>query len=433
MTMWQPTAMACSSNIAPHGRNAKRTGELPTTFSPNSEHMQDTVKPERPSILHLVVNYPDGCSPGPKSKAVKHLIDAATDMDHVVVSLTRRLLPWRESAEWHGNVLVLQYFALPYAVLHRPFMARVARKVAQALRGHKREFDLLHAHKITVEGVIAGYLDIAAGVPRIYSMRPLTDFRLLQRKRGLRRHTARLLDGVAAMMALAPWAERKLVEIYSRSFGGERAYIPNAVVHAPPLGEIASTASEQRFVIAFRADQYRQKRFVNVLKALHALPDRYRHIGLDVYGGGDQSVLQRFVRQQRLDDRVRLLGPLDNAALLKRFGDYLGFVMPSHLETFGMVFAEALCSGIPIVYGKDSGIDGYFPPDDIGAAVGTNDVPALTAAMVRLVDDNDRYRARVRQLREQGRFDMFLPEHIQSAYGDLVMRVLDRSRSSDKG
>lgn len=36
------------------------------------------------------------------------------------------------------------------------------------------------------------------------------------------------------------------------------------------------------------------------------------------------------------------------------------FVMPSKPETFGLVYVEALSQGLPILYAKGEGFDGYF-------------------------------------------------------------------------
>jgi glycosyltransferase involved in cell wall biosynthesis len=47
------------------------------------------------------------------------------------------------------------------------------------------------------------------------------------------------------------------------------------------------------------------------------------------------------------------------------------FVMPSKTETFGMVYIEAMARGLPVIYTKDQGIDGYFPEGAVGYSVTT--------------------------------------------------------------
>ena len=45
------------------------------------------------------------------------------------------------------------------------------------------------------------------------------------------------------------------------------------------------------------------------------------------------------------------------------------FVMPSFRETFGLVYAEALSNGLPVVCSKNQGIDGYFDDGHVGLSV----------------------------------------------------------------
>lgn len=54
------------------------------------------------------------------------------------------------------------------------------------------------------------------------------------------------------------------------------------------------------------------------------------------------------------------------------------FVMPSLRETFGIVFIEALSQGLPLIYTKGQGVDGYFPQGFVGYACNPLDVEEIT-------------------------------------------------------
>lgn len=45
------------------------------------------------------------------------------------------------------------------------------------------------------------------------------------------------------------------------------------------------------------------------------------------------------------------------------------FVMPSHKETFGLVYAEAMSQGLPVLYTRGEGFDGHFLDGTVGYAV----------------------------------------------------------------
>jgi glycosyltransferase involved in cell wall biosynthesis len=50
------------------------------------------------------------------------------------------------------------------------------------------------------------------------------------------------------------------------------------------------------------------------------------------------------------------------------------FIMPSHYETFGLVYVEAMSQGLPIIYTKGQGIDGYFKEGTVGYSVNPKDI-----------------------------------------------------------
>jgi glycosyltransferase involved in cell wall biosynthesis len=100
-------------------------------------------------------------------------------------------------------------------------------------------------------------------------------------------------------------------------------------------------------------------------------------VGPDEAGTADR--LRRQIRQAGMDQRIRLGGAVhgdDKQALLAQAGL---FVLPSRTENFGMVVAEALSAGVPVIAtratpwraldGKDGG---NFAPEQCGWWVETS-------------------------------------------------------------
>ena len=90
------------------------------------------------------------------------------------------------------------------------------------------------------------------------------------------------------------------------------------------------------------------------------------------------------VESRGLADRVRFAGECDEAALAAFYAESAVFVLASHYEGYGMVLAEALAHGLPIV----STTGGAIPetvPAEAAVLVAPGDDAALAAALAPLL------------------------------------------------
>lgn len=120
--------------------------------------------------------------------------------------------------------------------------------------------------------------------------------------------------------------------------------IPNAVT-VPPRQQKAPPDGGCRLMFISRLHP---KKGIEVLfDAMARLPDRFT---LDVYGTGDQTYVAGLQDQAaRSAGRIRLHGHVEGAQKTAAFTGADLFVLPSHSENFGIVVAEALAHGVPVL------------------------------------------------------------------------------------
>ena len=87
-----------------------------------------------------------------------------------------------------------------------------------------------------------------------------------------------------------------------------------------------------------------------------------------------------------LDTRVTLVGAVAPERLAELYATAYLFVLASRFEGYGMAFAEAASYGLPII-GTTAGAIPEAVPAGAGLLVPPDDVPALTAALRRLIGD----------------------------------------------
>lgn len=83
---------------------------------------------------------------------------------------------------------------------------------------------------------------------------------------------------------------------------------------------------------------------------------------------------------------VVLRGAVDDAELTAAYAAATLFAMPSRYEGYGIAFAEALAHGLPVLGCAVGPVPALVGPE-ASLLVPPNDVPALAAALARLMDD----------------------------------------------
>jgi glycosyltransferase involved in cell wall biosynthesis len=94
-----------------------------------------------------------------------------------------------------------------------------------------------------------------------------------------------------------------------------------------------------------------------------------------------------------LPEGVTWLGRLSRDELTARYRRVSTFVLPSLFEPFGLVFAEAMASGLPVVATRTCGVPEIVRDGETGVLVEVNDAAALADALVDVLGDPDRARA----------------------------------------
>jgi glycosyltransferase involved in cell wall biosynthesis len=138
-------------------------------------------------------------------------------------------------------------------------------------------------------------------------------------------------------------------EASSRNFPGVHcALIPNAV-DMPITVPARTWRPDGRLRLAFLSRLHPKKGLDILLAALADLP---AHVTLEVYGDGEAThvdALKAKIAQDGLTNRVRFHGSVHGEAKTRAFVECDLFVLPTHSENFGIVVAEALAHGTPVI------------------------------------------------------------------------------------
>lgn len=244
-------------------------------------------------------------------------------------------------------------------------------------------FDLIHAHFIYPEGVVASRIGAELGIKVVSSehamWRPWLD-----RHPSVRRQVDRALPRISRITAVSETLRQSIVQLFGESVPVD--VIPNVVdeeIFRAPRADDPRDPNHLLFVGLIR----HVKGLDVLVRALgHLLPE-YPDLQLTVAGGSfyrayerDATEVRSLVQALGLTDHVRFLGevaPPDVAALMRRSAL---LVVPSRRETFSLVTAEALASGTPVVATRCGGPEEILT-DDVGQLADVDDAAALAIAI----------------------------------------------------
>jgi len=112
-------------------------------------------------------------------------------------------------------------------------------------------------------------------------------------------------------------------------------------------------------------------------------------VGEDSFHPRYAKRVRRSVAVSGMENSVRFHGRVDRESIARFYSEADVFVLPSSYEPFGIVFAEAMSFGLPIVAADAGGIPELVEHEDNGLLVPPNDATALAAAIDRLASSAD--------------------------------------------
>jgi glycosyltransferase involved in cell wall biosynthesis len=292
---------------------------------------------------------------------------------HRVTLITTRRpgQPAREA--WCGvqvyRTFTLKVFGFYQALPSRAFIARVLREHA---------VELVHLHYLGILLKRTERVARALGLPQVYTYHMTADH----------------LTQPWPMKPLRPWIERQIVEYCNRfqlvivpsaelmarvTAEGVRAptrYITNPVVFDAPQA-VEPAPRPAGFVVLYAGRLNPEKNLPLLLRAFRELVDRRSDAALWIAGAGDQrGRLETMAASLGIARQVRFLGFLEHADLARHYAACDVFVLPSVVETQGLVAMEAMRFGRPVIVTHaivsarelvDEGVNGFIVDPDTPA------------------------------------------------------------------
>lgn len=307
----------------------------------------------------------------------------------------------RATINWNDNVIVEECFRKWDRILFFYKQRKIFESVQRAY--DISNFDLLHAHTLFTDGNCVRALAAKYHLPYVVTVRN-TDVNIFFAKLfWLREQGIKIMKDAAAIIFLSPVYQKHVFEEYVpdkyiTDFESKSVVIPNGVddfwlehIYQEKMADASlQIINKKKLNLLYVGEIDKNKNTGLTLEAINILHSRGYEVHFSAVGKViDKSEYYRIIKSPF----AQYIAAEPKETLINYYRENDIFVMPSHTETFGLVYAEALTQGMPVIYTRGQGFDGQFEEGVIGCSTSDTDAKELAQ---NIIDVACNYETRVR-------------------------------------
>ena len=257
-------------------------------------------------------------------------------------------------------------------------------------RGLLKTVDIVHAHTVFSGGYLAWRICKKYGIPYVVAVRN-TDVNLFFKKLFFMRPIGlQVLNDAKQIIFLSPAYRENVIQTfipakYQTSIMAKSQVIPNGI---SPIFFQSNVTEKRRnsdiIRLIYVGELSTNKNFETTVEAAKILQNRGKNVEITAVGEIREEKYRTLIGENRM---VKYYKKCPQSEVIQYLRQADIFVMPSHHETFGLLYAEAMSQGLPVIYTKGQGFDGHFPDGAVGYAV-SDSSPTELAEKIEAVLQN---------------------------------------------
>lgn len=322
-------------------------------------------------------------------------------------------LEGNNSFDGENTQIIYSYILRP---LHRIFFNAKIDKIGKDV---SKKIDLtqvayVHATNLFSDGAVALYLKRHYGIPYIVAVRNTDLNAFLTYTPYLWWVHRAVIKEADKIVYITPMLQKRLINHFSllgmRDVVRDKSIVVSNGINEYWLNNI-NTKIEHNHNICYAGIFDNNKNVKKLIASVLSLKSDFADIHLDLAGAGGEQEKDVLELVKQNPDILTYHGKITDKAIMKDFYSRNSiFAMPSHHETFGLVYVEAMSQGLSVVYSQGEGIDGFFV-ENIGERVNPNSVQNIASALRNILEHPERY-----ETLSQERFNDFNWVYIAEKY-----------------
>lgn len=248
------------------------------------------------------------------------------------------------------------------------------------------KIDIIHAHFARSLGAEALYAKQRYGIEYVITEHDsIVNKNLVSNAE--KKQLKKIYSNAKMCTAVSPTFCKRLESLYHVTFN----YVPN-IVDYDVFTKVKKEKHEDINIISV-GNLTKNKSMDVAIKAYSKIKGSCNIGTFTIIGSGNEKEnLQQLAEDLQVEDRVIFTGKLSREKIARHYEKSDIFVLASKSETFGVVYIEAMCAGLPIIATRCGGPEGLFTENE-GLYVDVDDVDGLANAIEYIAKNLDKYKS----------------------------------------
>lgn len=254
-----------------------------------------------------------------------------------------------------------------------------------------KKYNIIHAHTLFSSGYVAYLLNKKYDIPYIVSIQNTDVNFFLKNFRFLKKLANIIMENASRIVYISKPYMDKVMDKYVYSYNFKNFKHKSCVC---PYGidkfwiENKSTGRKMENDGALKilsvGEVNKNKNQIGVCYLCDSLIEKGYKVEYNIVGNIKDKKIYKMLKGK---EYVNYLGYMGKAELRKVYNNNDIFILLSKTETFGLVYAEAISQGLPVIYTRGEGFDEQFPDGYIGYSVNLNNGKELLEKVNAIIEN----------------------------------------------
>ena len=244
--------------------------------------------------------------------------------------------------------------------------------------------DIIHSHFLEISYCTVKALK-GEGIPLVMTehLSTMNNKVIPENLIALGNNTYRYCDKVIAV-------GKKIAQTIENNFGVKAEIIPN-VVDTDSFSLKSVPVRHNGFKVISVGALIKRKHMDLLIKAFTEFAEKHDDVSLEIFGKGEEREnLERLIAENNMSSTITLHGARPRKEIADSMKKADCFVLASDVETFGVVYIEAMAMGLPVIATKSGGPEN-FVNDTNGILIDPDNKEVLVKSLEKMYDSCGSY------------------------------------------